>query len=285
MRFPDIIYTLRTLLFFLAISAVTPPPVLGGTIDPNTPDSKYIEFGKQFPCVVKFVAPTTITITRNEQQIKVTTQMAASAVVIAPHWALTAAHVLADASGMPTLIADSGKEHAVDHAFVHEKFKDTAIGYFDIALCYCPEPFALEFYPALYTKPDEVGKAITIAGYGTTGTFHTGNVRSDKYKRAGHNRIDNTDRGVVVCSPSKHNRFPLEFCITPGDSGGGMFIGNSLAGINSFLMAVDGVPDGTYTDECAFTRISLHADWVRDRIKKYEMQQAPAEPIIDLVLP
>jgi len=58
--------------------------------------------------------------------------------------------------------------------------------------------------------------------------------------------------------------------LAPGDTGGGMFIGNALAGINSFVMAEDGNPDGTYTDESAFTRVSLYANWVESEIEKYE---------------
>ena len=67
-----------------------------------------------------------------------------------------------------------------------------------------------------------------------------------------------------------HDKFPLEFMIAPGDSGGGMFIGNKLAGINSFLMAADKKPDGTYGDEAAFTRISLYVDWIAEQIEKHE---------------
>jgi hypothetical protein len=59
--------------------------------------------------------------------------------------------------------------------------------------------------------------------------------------------------------------------IAQGDSGGGLFIGNKLAGINSFLMASDKQPDGTYGDESAFTRVSLYADWVESEIEKYEL--------------
>lgn len=274
-------FLLRVLFFFLGVSACLLPRTLsGGTIDPNTPDSKYIEFGKSFPCVVRFVAPTKLTITENGKPKDVTGRMLASAIVIQPHWVLTAAHVLTDASGLPTLVADDDSQHLADHVFIHEKFKDEVMGYFDIALCHCPDAFSLEFYPALYAKDDEVGKAITIAGYGTTGTFYSGNTASDKYKRAGHNRIDTADRAVLVCTPSRRNRFPLEFGITPGDSGGGMFIGNELAGINSFLMAVDGKPDGTYGDESAFTRVSLYADWVHDKIKKYELTHPQPEPVL-----
>ncbi len=51
-----------------------------------------------------------------------------------------------------------------------------------------------------------------------------------------------------------------------------MFIGNKLAGINSFLMAVDKKPDGTYGDESAFTRVSLYSDWIESEIAKHMLK-------------
>ena len=112
-----------------------------------------------------------------------------------------------------------------------------------------------------------MGKQITIAGYGSHGTFLTGAKESDGIKRAGSNVIDGIEKSILICTPSTSGKTALEFMIAPGDSGGGMFIGNKLAGINSFLMAKDKKPDGTYTDESAFTRISLYADWIEQNSK------------------
>jgi hypothetical protein len=50
-----------------------------------------------------------------------------------------------------------------------------------------------------------------------------------------------------------------------------MLIGNKLAGINSFLLAKDKKPDGTYGDESAFTRVSIYAGWVEQQIESYEL--------------
>jgi hypothetical protein len=111
---------------------------------------------------------------------------------------------------------------------------------------------------------------VTLAGFGFRGTFHTGMAESDGKRRAGSNKISGLERSVLVCDPSTENKTALEFLITPGDSGGGLFIGNKLAGVHSFLMAKDGKPNGTYTDESAHTRVSLYVDWVESEIKKYE---------------
>ena len=54
----------------------------------------------------------------------------------------------------------------------------------------------------------------------------------------------------------------MEFIICPGDSGGGLFIDKKIAGINSCVIATDGKPNSTYTDEGGHTRISQHLDWI-----------------------
>jgi hypothetical protein len=60
----------------------------------------------------------------------------------------------------------------------------------------------------------------------------------------------------------------LEFLIASGDSGGGLFIDNKLAGINSCVMAVDKKPDSTYNDESGHTRISKFIGWIKENIEK-----------------
>ena len=226
---------------------------LGGTIDPSTPDKKYIEFGKKFESVVRIKA-----------KIKSNHQFG-SAVIIKPHWALTAAHVVIDTE--EKTILGENQEYPITKIIIHEKFEENDIGHNDIALCYSPEDFKLNFYTPLYTDHNELGKQITIAGYGSHGTFLTGAKESDGIKRAGSNVIDGIEKSILICTPSTSGKTALEFMIAPGDSGGGMFIGNKLAGINSFLMAKDKKPDGTYTDESAFTRISLYADWIEQNSK------------------
>lgn len=242
---------------------------LAGTIDPDTPDEKYVEFGKKFPYVTQLRG-----LHHDSKDPKAEAKLQyGSAVVIRAHWILTAAHMTTDATEI-TVLKD-GVEYPLDAVLVHKKYTDdnANVGYHDIALGYSAKPFKLDFYPALYTEDDELGKAVTIAGYGLHGTFLTGGIHSDHVRRAGHNKIEGLERAVLTCRPDKVQKFPLEFLIAPGDSGGGLFIGNKLAGINSFLMAVDKKPDGTYTDEAGYTRISLYADWVKSQIESYELAQ------------
>ena len=271
---------LRRLITFLILS-LTFHRALAGTIDPNTPDEKYLEFGKSFPAVVRLRALVLETDLGQIETLSLVPKpgsdtppevefQVGSAVIIKPHWMLTAAHVVHGATVTVAETDNNGSYH-VDKIIIHHLFEDGKFGSHDIALCYSAKPFELPFYAPLYENLDEAGKAATIAGYGRKGTFHTGHVFDDNKKRAGHNRIDSSERTILICTPSvTHDRFPLEFMIAPGDSGGGMFIGNKLAGINSFLMAVDKKPDGTYGDESAFTRVSLYVDWINEQIEKHE---------------
>jgi len=270
----DVREFLIRLVRFVVLSLAGAQLACAGTRDPNTPDEKYVEFGKQFPGVVSLRARCK---TPDAPDAKPVYQYG-SAVVIRPHWVLTAAHVLTN-TAQPTALKD-GAEYPLATVFVHEDFHDDVVGYHDVALGYSPKDFALKFYTPLYRGTNELGQAATIAGYGLHGTFLTGATFSDGKKRAGHNKIEAYERGCLLCTPSRagQGKFPLEFLIAPGDSGGGLFIGNKLAGINSFLMASDKNPDGTYTDDAAHTRISLYADWVESEIKKYEetLETTPA---------
>lgn len=257
MRFLKITF-LALILFFLLSNAAR-----SGTRDPNTPDEKYVTYGKDFHYVTRLMA-------RDKTSDK---PQFASAVLIKPHWALTAAHVVHNTENPVILMDDDTKKFPVSRVVIHKDFEpDKGLGFNDIALCYSDKAFGLEFYPELYTDHDEEAKICSIAGYGLNGTFHTGVSAVDTKRRAGSNKIERTERAVLICTPSAANRTALEFLICPGDSGGGLFIGNKLAGINSFVMCDPGnMPDSSYGDEAAHTRISLYADWVKLQIEIHEL--------------
>ena len=54
----------------------------------------------------------------------------------------------------------------------------------------------------------------------------------------------------------------LEFLISHGDSGGGLFINGKLAGIHSFVSASDKKADSSYGDQSGHTRISTYKRWI-----------------------
>lgn len=230
---------------------------LAGTIDPSVPDSKYLEYGSKFECVVRVEGICECEVGKKHG-------FQASGVAISKNWVLTAAHVVKDRLNIRIRIGDSVFPTAL--VLVHEDFVDGRVGYADIALCYCPGDFGLDFYPDLYGAKDEISKIVSISGYGSTGKFSTGFGQSDGRKRAGSNIICRTERDVMICSLSDR-RTQLEFLIAPGDSGGGLFIGKKLAGINSFVIAKDGKPDSDYGDESAHTRVSKFVEWIREKTR------------------
>lgn len=238
----------------LLLLSISTSAAYSGTIDPAVADDKYTEYGLQFHNVVR--------VCGMEDK---NTLACGSAVVYSEHWVITAAHVVHKSADCRVIIGDT--IHKVTRIIVHEDYKDQVFGSHDIALCYVDEPIILNFYPELYTDEDEVGKVCCMAGWGFTGTFDSGATFNDGKKRAGSNVIDKTERSVLVCSPSKRNSkarcTELEFLISYGDSGGGLFIDGKLAGIHSSVLATDGKPNSTYHDESCHTRVSLYHKWIK----------------------
>jgi hypothetical protein len=227
----------------------------GGTRDPDTPDSKYIEYGKNHKCVIRIT-----TIKENKKTY-------GSAVVIDPYWILTAAHVVKNSSNTKVVLDDE-KEIIVDEIFIPLLYSSERVGLYDIALCKLHESIDLKIYPELYEKEDEIGKICSISGFGVTGKFSSSERIDDGARRAGSNKIENINKHLLVCTPGIKDKTELEFLISHGDSGGGLFIDKKLAGINSCVMATDKNADSSYGDECGHTRVSIHKNWIRSIIEK-----------------
>jgi len=229
-----------------------------GTIDPQVSDKKYIEYGEKFAYVGKLCG------TYSDK-----TMFCASAVAIDDHNLLTAAHVIKGASKCYFTV--NGKDYCVEYITYHSDFDNDKFGYGDIAIGHIEESLDLKIYPSLYESDDEEGKLCSVAGYGITGNFISGANHSDNKKRAGSNTIDYITADLLICSPSKPGKFhtSLEFLISSGDSGGGLFIDGKLAGINSCVMSDGSKPKllSTYGTESGHTRISKYLQWIKDHKK------------------
>lgn len=229
--------------------------VCAGSMDPNTPDSKYVEYGKKFNCVG-----------RVHGTYKDKKQFLASGVAIDNHHVLTAAHVVKDSISCNFVLSD-GTSVCLKDVIYHKDFKEEIFGKYDIAIGYTEDNIGLDFYPSLYDKTDEKDKLCCISGYGFYGNFIDGAIYSDGNRRAGSNIIDYIDHDLLICSPSRADSSTmteLEFIIATGDSGGGLFIGDSLAGINSCVLARDKKPNSSYTDESGHTRVSKYIRWIEE---------------------
>jgi secreted trypsin-like serine protease len=255
-----------------------------GTIRHDTNDALYQSAGSQF---------------QNVGALQVVTTggtFGCSATLLAPgDWVLTAGHCTdgATAGGTTFSLGDtigtSGGSFFVaattfDVAEIvpHNKWDGSLSKGYDIALMRLVQNATDASGVAganIYTGTGEVGSVGTPVGFGVTGNGITGTTFLTGDKRAGNNTIDgffrtpgktprvfgmdfdnpNGSTNVFGSSASRN----LELLIAFGDSGGPVFIGSEVAGVNSFI--VDYNSDGLYAnyeDYSGHTRVSAFADWI-----------------------
>ena len=214
----------------------------------------------------------------------------ASGTLIDSHWVLTAGHVVDGATSLwwnPDPQGQAFQGYQASQWYAFPKWNGNVSSGYDLGLMYFTTDLAAQagIDPSLlYTGSNEVGQVGTMVGYGTTGTGLTGYTTYDYQKRGGQNMID-----AVLNTPGKDNRvllsdfdnphnaadsswgssspLDLEALISPGDSGGGLFLDiggiNYLAGVNSFGWGIlDGDPNSDYGDAAGFTRVSSFVDWI-----------------------
>jgi hypothetical protein len=235
-----------------------------GTIDPNKPDAKYIEYGTKHECVLQIGGNYKV----NDSDTK---PFFASCVLIKPRIILTAAHVL-DGAGEVFVVDNSNNKIKVIFALHLNEWNRDVFGNSDIAIGFLEEEISINFYPKLYDGDNEIGKICSISGFGITGNYIKGFSISDNKKRAGSNIIDEIFNGMLVTSVTNDRKTDLEFLIAYGDSGGGLFIDQKLAGINSGIMT-DGKDKNLNSDQQDFathTRISIHKKWIESTVEKLE---------------
>jgi len=227
-------------------------PAVAGTIDDRHPDSRYTEYAKGF-------APYTIRIEAVNAADK---PMLATAVAISEHYALTAGHVADEIS--IGFVSSGTTSWRIGKVHMHPEYRDGGMGQADLALLEVPAGLAMGFYPPLCEGGESEGSLVSIAGYGLTGRLSEGYTTDDGKLRAGTNTIERIDPGVIVCLAAPGSS-PLEYCIAPGCSGGPLFLGGRLAGINSYTSRDKGGPTlkSRAGEESGHCRVSDHLAWIR----------------------
>jgi hypothetical protein len=206
-----------------------------------------------------------------------------SATLIAPDWVLTAAHMLVAASSGTFTI--DGSSYASTQLIRNPGYNTSnPIGGYDFGLVHLSSSVSGIPPAALYTGSSEFGQIGTFVGFGFTGTGLTGWQTLDHQKRAMQNVIDGDfgNPSLVLGSDfdnphsTADNVFgdatplPLEGCVAPGDSGGGVFITidsqTYLAGVISFVAATSGSANASYGDLSGFGRVSAFVPWITSTI-------------------
>lgn len=230
------------LIFVLAL------PAAAGTIEDSVPDSRYVEYGRAFSAyTAKFRGTAADGRTHS-----------ATAVLIAPRWALTAAHVAEGCGGVTLTYGD--RSQSIGKVLLHPEWADQ-LGYADIALLQADADFGLNFYPSL-SEGGEVGRVASVAGYGVTGPLSYGHTLADGKLRAGTQVVDRIERNCLICDLTRRGSV-LEYGIAPGDSGGPLFVDGKLAGINSYTASPRSYTRSQYGEESGHTRVAMYRDWIR----------------------
>lgn len=185
--------------------------------------------------------------------------------LVAPRWAVTAAHVVASMRPGGEVTFGS-RAYRVARIVVHpESAAPPGVPpEVDLALLELAEPVRdVEPIP-VYRGRAEQGAALTIVGYGDFGTAGGRLHRGDGRRRAVTNVVhDAGPRRLFLRFDAPPGGTPLEGVGGPGDSGGPALIreGGSwrLAGVSSATM--DGRP-GQYGVVDVYTRVGAYVAWI-----------------------
>jgi Trypsin/PEP-CTERM motif len=253
----------RIKLGFLAAAQILaliifPVSVWSATIRDDVPDSDYVALGNDpaFAAVGTFTASLT-----------------GCGILLAQDWVLTAAHLILgnNTSGTFTL---NGIAYSSTQIIIDPSWDGNAADGNDFALVQLSSSLTAIPPAMLYSEPTILGQTDTFIGYGLTGNGLTGWKTLDGQKRGFQDVVDvnnvnfgNTNFvfGATFESPT-NGALPLEGCVAPGDSGGGVFILDGsqyyLAGVISFVAATDGNANSSYSDISGFDSIYPALPWI-----------------------
>jgi hypothetical protein len=217
------------------------------------------------------------------------------ATLIAPQWAVTAAHVtqLIERDDSHTVTIDDG-EYKIIEVVTHPQWE--GIHFNDIALLKLDRPVNNILPLPMYENEDEQGQQVLILGSGdhATGLEGARNAARDGQFRGVTNMVERIELGsfwVQFDAPGSAKVTDFEGVAGPGDSGGPAFIkvdgSYYLVGVASFGIEMGDPPPapGTYGSFDTYTSISRNRAWI-DAILNGEpiIEVTPDAPQVEVII-
>ena len=230
-------------------------------------DRQYVELAKNFPATVVFHI-------KNSDF-----GMDGMGTLIDARWVLTAGHIVAELK--PGDIAEVGGsryeiEELVQHPLWHgiKSWDDVQ---HDIALVRLRTAVRGVKPALLYTKSDEAGLILTVAGAGRFGNGLTGPTVDDVTMRAATNRVLRVEGTQLVFrfdAPEDPDVTPLEGICGDGDSGNPAYLESNG---NIYVVGVGSAQDarpvnrklGHYGVLELYPRVSAFAPWIRHVLESH----------------
>jgi len=206
------------------------------------------------------------------------------ATLVAPQWALTAAHCATETTmqaalrdGQAYKVQIAGQTHHIEAVHLHPTWSGESLerlqpGQVDLALLRLSAPVNVDAVVELYRGEDELAQTMTFLGWGYTGIGTTGSAINDGRLRFAHNTVILADEHLrfEFDDPRVNDDQAVEFEGIPGldDSGGPALLTERgsmlLAGIavGELTGGADYVGAGRYGAIVVYERVSQHLDWV-----------------------
>ena len=212
--------------------------------------------------------------------------------LVAPQWAVTAAHTLPQHTELKQVVIN-GLPREVERVVIHPGYRTlpqtlidqaTASGEAmlivvflaasdDIALIKLSKPVTDVAPVASYRGGDEAGQVIKLIGKGATGTgdigHDPGGPNRTELRRAFNKASSAYDRWLCYVFDAPPSALPLEGVLRNGDSGGPALLQSSdqwlLAGLGSWKVVQGNVltaRPGRYGQVACNVRMSHYADWM-----------------------
>ncbi len=209
------------------------------------------------------------------------------ATLVAPQWALTAAHCLTETPIQETLAAGgvfaveiNRQSHVIDALYQHPGWPGAGSARLlpqqtDLALLHLATPASASAVIGLYRGDQEQAQTMTFLGWGFTGIGTTGTAAADGRLRFAQNTVERAAERLrfEFDDPRDTEATALEFEGIPGldDSGGPALISEEgvmqLAGIAVGELTHQADRTGRYGAVVVYERISRHLDWIDAQVK------------------